>query len=220
LKLFYFTGPQFALENIRKRHLKVSFSTEVNDLFELMPFEFQSRNVRRAWRQAIEEHAKGQGFISFTSSWAVPTMWAHYAQNHTGLCYGFKMSGKSLIKIGYEENLKIFNEAAISEPTANLQEVTYASKTKSSHWTYEDEWRQYISLSRDEIAARANKQRTFQAFGDDLVLKEVIIGHRSEITSEQVRAELQSAESIDIYSARPSFQEFKMVKQQNEKLRK
>lgn len=39
-RLYYFTGPYHAIDNIARRHLKISFPNEVNDIFEMMPFDF------------------------------------------------------------------------------------------------------------------------------------------------------------------------------------
>jgi hypothetical protein len=65
MKIHYFTSEHFALKNLERQHLKISFSTEVNDLFELKPFEFGERKIRKVWQQAINEHAKTQRFHLF-----------------------------------------------------------------------------------------------------------------------------------------------------------
>ena len=220
MKLYYYTDERFAVQNLERQHLKISFSTEVNDLFELKPFDFGKREIRRGWQKSIEEHAKTQGFISFSASWDVPTMWAHYANNHKGLCYAFELSSVSILKINYVHVLRPFNERALSDQSVNDVEVDYASRTKSAHWEYEDEWRQYVSLSDDEVRVRRNGENVFLPFSNQLRLCEVLIGARSKISSSQVEAALPSADGITIRTMRASFRDYRIVEQQSASLKK
>ena len=87
----------------------------------------------------------------FTTKWDNPTMWAHYANNYTGICLGYDK--KELInhineinKTGYLPNCTI--------RSAFLKSMCYKSRIpqkfnsseepltiKTKHWEYEDEWR-------------------------------------------------------------------------------
>jgi hypothetical protein len=239
MRLYHFTGSDYALLNLRQRHLKVAFADEVNDLFELCPFDFIKSDHRKAWRESVRKHSKTQGFISFTKCWSVPTMWAHYASNHKGLCFGFDVSSPELHKISYAVKLRRFDERALTVQAVNTSTVEYASKTKSAHWKYEEEWRTYVSLSEDERARKHDAQQKhdtqesglfpplfFLPFGPELKLKEVIIGVRSEITPAQIEESLEGYEAspegckVEVVTARPSFRDFKIVRQQRADLQR
>lgn len=221
MRLYYFTKDDFALDNIKNQRLKVSFADAVNDLFELKPFDFGSRKIRKAWQDGIVKHSMTHGFISFTENWKAPTMWAHYANNHKGVCYGFDVPPHELCEINYVNSLRPFDIKALSNFAAKKRETDYASRTKSSHWEYEKEWRQYILLDAQEIKAKAaGKTLFFIDFNDKLVLREVIIGAKSKIKSTSIRDILHKSNNVEIHTARPSFREYGMVQQNSSKLQK
>jgi hypothetical protein len=157
---------------------------------------------------------KHKGFISFSALWNVPTMWAHYANNHKGLCYAFEVSSDSILKMNYVDELRPFNNQALSDQASNEREVDYASRTKSDHWEYGEEWRQYVSLKPEETAIRRAGKNVFLPFPNKLELCEVLIGARSEISSSQVKAALGFESGLVIRTVRASFQEYKIVEQQ------
>jgi hypothetical protein len=219
LRLYHFTGAEFALENIARRRLKISFADEVNDLFELAPFDFERESHRYAWRRCIANHAATQGFISFAEHWSVPTMWAHYADHHKGLCYGFDVPSERAVRIDYVEELQRFDERAISEDHVNKLIVEYASKTKSIHWQYENEWRIYADLKYDEKSLKKRGEKLFFVpFSERLVLKEVIIGARSAIRSDEVAASLGDYTGVTIRTAQPSLRKYEIGEQAGNRL--
>ena len=227
-RLYYFTGSEFAVENIQKRHLKVSFADKVNDIFELTPFDFgddaTGRNLRREWTKSVAKHAETQGFLCFSHSWQNPAMWGHYAENHKGVCYGFDVepqNSDALLKIRYVDKLKPFNRAATESQSALNAELAFANCTKSKIWEYEREWRVYCSLSPEEVTAKAQgKKHLFVPFDTSLVLKEVIIGAKSTISSSEIESSLTFDDNVRISTARPSFRSYKIVEQKLDRLRK
>jgi hypothetical protein len=164
-RLYYFTGKQFALENLKKRHLKISFANEVNDIFELTPFDFgrDGKHLRCAWRNSRDKHAMSHGFICFSDNWNSPAMWGHYADNHEGVCYGFDVDpphSDGLVQIEYVPKLRLFRNPELDNERVHKEELDYAKKTKSDVWAYEKEWRVYVSLSPKEIYAKSSGQKT------------------------------------------------------------
>jgi len=227
-RLYYFTGPRHAVENIKKRQLKISFPNEVNDIFEMMPFDFgKDRAARKAWREAIEDFSKKTGFISFSTSWQVPTMWGHYADSHKGVCYGFDVRGE-IGEMEYEPNFKPFDTKAPANGKEQTDAFFYALQTKSTHWEYENEWRKLVILSECDVAKKAKQAAQkgrnwppfFKPFGDDLILKEIIIGTKSDKTSSDFNKALTGYSPVSIKTARASFRDFKIVEQENPKLQK
>lgn len=220
MRLYYFTGPKFALENIRKQQLKVSFSSEVNDLYELAPFDFGTRELRRSWRAMIAEHARREGFISLSSHWSVPTMWAHYAEMHRGVCYGFDVTSPSLRQIIYSSKLQKFDSQALTDHAKARLHFNTACTTKSSHWEYEREWRIYLTLTEAQRKDRAAGALTFMPFNEVFKLRQIVIGCRSEITSADIQSALPKDTHVEVQTARASFRKFAIVGQQWKRLQK
>ncbi|MBF8274986.1 MAG: hypothetical protein HW390_59 [Candidatus Brocadiaceae bacterium] len=76
-------------------------------------------------------------------------MWSHYSYSHTGFCIEFERTGsndlgngKYCIPVLYDDPLPTFKLMELSDPAVVSKILT----TKSSHWSYEREWR---ILSKD-----------------------------------------------------------------------
>lgn len=218
--LYHFLPDKYGRSNISQRHLKISFADQVNDLFEMKPFDFgkkeEGQRLRRRWLKSIKDHAKTSGFISFSADWSVPTMWAHYAHNHKGICLGFEVGEDSAEQIKYVCELKQLNAEKLKTDTNYRQRMfDYATRTKSAHWKYEREWRIFCKLDDTAQAKKiANpKDPFFSDFNERLVLKEIVFGHRSSLTTEDLKPLLRPADNVTFLTARPSFRRFKMVPQ-------
>ncbi|MBT3139476.1 DUF2971 domain-containing protein [Ruegeria litorea] len=217
MRLYYFTGPQHAVDNVARRQLKLSFPNEVNDIFEMMPFDFGDDKVaRREWKRSIDKVSQSCGFISFSQHWGVPTMWGHYAQSHQGVCYGFDIEG-DLLRMNYEKEFTDFFDEAFSGRLGVDWKLRFAQGTKSDHWEYEDESRLFLKLDQDERAQKARGVKVFyKEFGADLVLREIIIGAKSTLTKSDFEKALQGYDLCEkIIKARASFREFKIVEHKN-----
>jgi len=224
-RLYHFVNDEFGFENIKKRRLKLAFPDTVNDLFELRPFDFgedtQGRKLRTAWGEAIKNHSKTQGFIAFSESWSVPTMWAHYADNHKGVCLGFDLpiyrdaSTKYADKIDYVDELIEMDEKVLNDTVYNQKMHDIAKKTKGIHWQYEQEWRYWFSLDENEQQSKLDDPSTifFADFDDNLVLREVILGAKSKYSSKDIGNLLEPSDNVKFTTARPSFRNFAMVPQ-------
>lgn len=225
IRLYHFINDEFGLENIQERRLKLAFPDSVNDLFELRPFDFgegpQGRKLRTAWKRAISQHSKSQGFISFSESWSVPTMWAHYADNHKGICLGFDLpiyrDAETVLgdKIDYVDELIEMDERVLTDTEYNQNMQDIAKRTKSIHWEYEQEWRYWVSLDDTEKQKKLDNPSTifFADFDNKLVLREVILGARSECSTKNIRDLLKPSDDVEFITARPSFRSFAMVPQ-------
>lgn len=226
VRVYHFIGDEYGRENLRNRRLKLSFSDKVNDLFELRPFDFgvghEAQRLRRAWGQAIKKHARFQGFISFSETWSVPTMWAHYANNHAGICLGFDVPAKRAERIDYRSELRPLDRRVLSDVVYNREMVKFARSTKSNHWAYEKEWRCWFSLCDAEKKAKSQNpdELIFADFCQDLTLKEVIFGCRSELSTRKIQSLLSQSDEVTFSTARPSFRKFEMVRQKDKRLQK
>ncbi|MEO9525885.1 DUF2971 domain-containing protein [Roseibium sp.] len=223
MRLYYFTPARHAIENIENQRLKISFADEVNDVFELRPFDFGTKKIRKLWGKHITEMSKSIGFICFAANWASPVMWAHYAKDHTGVCYGFDVAEDLVTPIRYVENLQHFAPDGKIDSTLIKRNMSYAIETKAKHWSYEEEARFYIKLDKESIAKKktSSGRLFFESFSKSFALKEVILGMNSEISSERVVKSLKKGKNdVVVRTARPSFRKYAMVEQQLDRLKK
>ena len=72
-----------------------------------------------------------------------PTMWAHYCNNHTGLCLGFDPNiGGSFLNTGVVRPVKYDKKRPVIDLAQyHDEDIIKAVQTKFEHWTYEEEVR-------------------------------------------------------------------------------
>jgi len=138
-----------------------------------------------------------------------PVQWAHYADNHKGVCFGFEVPEKKLRKVKYVS--KRLARDTLGQPDCNEKLLT----TKFSHWSYEQERRLILELAN--YFSDSNGLR-FEDFGNNMVLKEVYIGCKSELTFDDITSYYKSGDkSVIVKITRPSFRGFRIVWDQSKK---
>lgn len=173
--------------------------------------------------------------LCFSEDWRNPVQWAHYADKHRGLCFGFEVRDGSIeeIEIQYFKNRKnaddIFTE--IIEVTGNQMNTELQEKreqlvfsiisTKFSHWSYEKEHRIYLNLStQTEWGTKDATGRYFYDFPknlENIKLTEVIIGINSKISFNEVEKALgKSASDVEIFKVRRHDEKFEMERDETD----
>lgn len=114
-------------------------------------FRFTRKGLEGVHEMPIE---KIWAIAGFTETWNSPTMWAHYADNYSGICIGYSV--KELRRLIAKHNNRIDAEFPHdnTQSKIHLRKVNYtdglpdsfpseleAAHTKTSHWSYEREWR-------------------------------------------------------------------------------
>jgi hypothetical protein len=213
---YHFVKANHGIENLQKRRLKIAELHDLNDPFELFGIEMSNERVRIAFEQMKKELAKNQGLLCFSEVWNNPVMWSHYADRHTGLCFGFEIPEEHIGKVLYSRKRLVANLEKLSNPS-NLTEED-ARKflfTKYAHWRYEKEYRSFVTL--DDKNPETGLY--FANFSDQLKLKNVIVGARSEFSRSDINLALgELASSVETFKARLAFRTFRVVRQTNEKL--
>lgn len=213
-RIYYFCPPAHALENLEKRHLKVSRFSRCNDAFELAAFDLSDRELRsrhKAWLNYADKHF---GLICFCRNWRSPVLWGHYAENHTGLCYGFDIASENFVDVRYKKK-RIFTgiDAENFFEQVGPDQMVDLFATKFDHWSYEEETRLLISFSelveRDELV--------FHPFSDELDLRQVIIGPRSNIPVEAIERAVAGLD-VEVFQSRLAFKTFNVTRQRNKRL--
>lgn len=210
-RVYYFTPPKHALDNLKRSHLKVARFSQCNDPFELAAFSQRNKRFRQKFQNWLSQMDKSHGLLCFCRSWRNPVMWAHYAENHTGVCYGFDVDPKTFIDVRYvSERLypNITPENFLEQ--IGEQQMVDLFATKYIHWSYEEEVRLLVNFRE----AVVKDQPVFHEFSGSMQLREVIVGPRSNIRVSDIVAEVADKE-VEIFKARIAFQRFEVVRQKN-----
>jgi hypothetical protein len=154
--------------------------------------------------------------LCFSKSWRNPVQWSHYAEKHTGLCFGFDVPDEHLAPVNYSgrrlavEAQTLLNPSEIDETPANKFLFT-----KFTHWRYENEVRCFVSLDdRDKESGLY-----FAEFSERLALKQVIVGAESNVSREVLNKVLSDlAGQVEVMKARLAFTSFSVVRQKNDSL--
>lgn len=207
MRVYHFINKEFGLKDIRERRLKISRIMELNDPFEFFGVELTDKEFRRSMRAAKESVAENTGIICYSGNWKNPVQWAHYADKHKGLCLGFDIDPIHLKKVEYTQD-RIQHDNSMTEEL-----VFKLLRTKYVHWAYEQEYRVFIELEEDENGIY------YTDFEGNMELKQVIVGANSTVTRDQLNNALGSLSTkVETFKARPGFQNFEMVQNQNERL--
>lgn len=158
MRVYKFLNKQFGIKGLYERRLKQSRIHELNDPFELAPYDLTDPAVRNAFATLRENLGQENGLICFSGSWQNPVIWAHYADKHQGICLGFEIppitgdGGKDIAKkVTYISRRLRFPSEFVSLPQSRqLKYVDRIPFTKFSHWAYEKEIRVWGRLSNEE----------------------------------------------------------------------
>jgi Protein of unknown function (DUF2971) len=213
-RVYYFTPPDHALENLRSRHLKVSRFSTCNDPFELAAWSQKSREIRRKFKGWLAYEDKQHGLLCFCRSWRNPVMWAHYSRNHTGICYGFDVDPATFLDVRYVSERLYPNLTGENFTTyVGEDQMVDLFTTKFIHWNYEEEVRHLVELpehiSKDKLF--------FHPFSDSMKLKEVIVGPKSKLSVREIKS-IVNDQSVEVFKSRLAFQRYEIVHQKNRSL--
>jgi hypothetical protein len=159
------------------------------------------------------------GLLCFSENWSNPVQWSHYAEGHQGICLGFDVTAAAeMCKVRYVKarirpNLRAMR--AIGD--AAIAHMLDLLSLKFEHWAYEQEYRLFVRLDEQEPESGLY----FFDFGnnDQVRLREVIVGARSQITPEQVASALGDLGSeVKSWKARLASRTFTVVRPRNQDL--
>lgn len=208
VRLYYMTSEHWGSLDLARKRLKFARFDDLNDPFELLSAYLGERSARRFYKKMKAAVHERFGLICFSDNWRSPVMWAHYAEKHKGLCLGFDV--KEAAEVKYEpERLKhkLDQNAPGVRVAADLTKI--AMTTKYEEWRYEHEWRVFKELTNQHADGNY-----YEDFGEFIVLREVIIGARCNLTSADVAKLVCKVEnSVSVIKARPGFTKFEVVEQ-------
>ena len=208
MRVYHFTSAEHGLEDVRLRRLKIATLSDINDPFELAVC-CGDQVQRQALRATRLVWAKKSGMLCFSSDWSNPVQWSHYAEKHRGICLGFDVQDELVTQVKYSKAPLQLNWAAIElGGTVGEAEMTRWLSTKFIHWRYENEWRAFPSLDQSDANGRY-----FCEFGNELVLREILVGSESLISRHDVQQALDQLSGIVCIKTRLAFGDYRIVKQ-------
>jgi hypothetical protein len=212
MRAYKFLNERFGLKSLYEKRLKQSRVNELNDLFELTPFDLKDPTIRNTFIQTRGDLNEEKGLVCFSSGWRDPVIWAHYSDNHRGLCLGFDIpdAGGDVDDVGYvsyvERPLTFPNSFLQLDDAERYKIVRKTLFTKSINWEYEHEVRWWGPLAPEENGLR------FLEFDDTLRIVEVIIGARCGLTPSNITRALGALTSdVKIAKAGVAHDRFEMI---------
>lgn len=187
--------------------LKVSEYQQLNDPFELLPFQLKSEGEAELSAHLKEVLAKHSGVICFSEVWTNHLMWAHYGDKHRGMCLGFDVPDNypGLTKIQYIAE-RIECPADLRSTAKPLSQETLNNLLSRKHiaWEYEKEHRLLLPL-KDAVDGIF-----YQEFDLMMQLREVILGAKCTLTPHEVIEAIDAhpLASVCVIKACPSRESF------------
>ena len=219
MRVYKYLPRHYALDALTKRRIKISEIGFVNDPFELSPHAFEPE-VEVAYSKFKAELAAKHGMMCFCATTSGPVIWAHYAENHRGMCLGFDIpdtapnvptssdgSNAYLRPVSYQKDKLPFPNSMDGVNQDLMLQILF---TKYRHWSYEKEYRLFVTLDTKIDGMY------FSDFGEHLVLKEIILGYLNTDSKRLVRCHLDPEfnDEVDIWKVKPSPTEYKLVRDQ------
>jgi hypothetical protein len=150
------------------------------------------------------------GVICFSKGSANPLLWSHYGDRHRGICLGFDLANQYVMPITYSpDRLKLdierrFSEGTLNESVESIMRQILA--TKFQDWAYEDEVRMWLRLEEPD----SQTNLFFKEFCADIALREVILGPRCKLSTQEVQEAIGTVDNVQAYRSRLSFSSFRV----------
>lgn len=141
MRAYRFLNAHFGLKSLQDRRIKISKIDDLNDPFELMPFDLSDRRTRWAFQNTRNQLALTRGILSFSAGWRDPVIWAHYADKHRGVCLGFDIPDELTKRITYRSQRL---PRPRNPSSVDAEALLF---TKFSNWAYEQEIRVWAPLN-------------------------------------------------------------------------
>jgi hypothetical protein len=184
MMVYHFTKSGYGIDNIDLRRLKISRFNDLNDPFELLAADLLDPRHRFSLQKHKDDFHNKYGMICFSSSWKNPLLWGHYAEYHKGMALGFEVPEELLFKVDYTtERFKVLFDAEKGEVKDGENVIERLLTTKFKDWEYEQEYRLLIPL----LNKIPENGIFFEYFSEILVLREVVLGLKSELEPGRVK---------------------------------
>ncbi|EKN4689576.1 DUF2971 domain-containing protein [Yersinia ruckeri] len=201
--VYHFTKIISAKKILTSKKLKISRYGELNDPFELLSGNIGNKEYRRNLKNLKNNGNNSYGIISFSKSWKSPVQWAHYADNHRGVCLAFDIEDSCLTDVTYHKK-RLINDSNM--------DLKQGLAKKFDDWKYEKESRIIIDLN-SKLVTKDGCGNYFVSFDEKLIIKKLMFG--TNLTDDEIKEFYHQLKSdldcIELKKVRPAFQTFSMV---------
>jgi hypothetical protein len=183
----YLDDPKWAVDDLEKKHVKISLFDAVNDKQELRAYMIEG--YEDGADAFISWMTKTKALLCFCPDPTDAYMWNRYGGKHAGVCFGIQVQPKFLMQVTYVKEkqvgkfpLRIQQEMRASLSKGSLPDsiakkctrylIPFFTTKYEGEWSRERESR--ILLRKDEIHGDGQYYASFKNNG--LYLREVILG--------------------------------------------
>jgi len=216
MRVYHYLEAKWALDNIRRRRLKLSKIDDMNDPWEWKCVRSDDRRMQEGLDETARQTFQEFGVACFSRIWNNVLMWSHYGDKHKGICLGFDVPDDRIRTIKYESEIEVVGSLRDVLPrhveTEGTRILDKLFETKYLGWLYEEEIRVH---GRREVKDEETGFY-FADFDDGLVLREVIAGPRYRLSEKPITDALKGyAEAVDVKKATISSTQFEIVIAEN-----
>lgn len=186
-KLYKYQGTEdFRITTLENNELYFSSKDKLNDPFDLSPIYYDKNEISKMKLcnvneidNILENAANNMGILSLSTTPLNMPLWAHYADNHKGICVEYDIESIKdldtyfkyrILKVHYiSERLDVTNILKkLFEYIKNNDEYNqirmakcfYMSMTlKHKDWSYEDEWRIFMPLEECNSSSQIGRYK-------------------------------------------------------------
>lgn len=215
MRLYHYLETRWALDDMRRRRIKLSTIEDMNDPYEGLSVCSDHEVTQVAFEKALGKLVDRYIALCFSLSPNNILMWSHYGEKHKGICLGFEVFDELTRPVEYVHDVqRVGNMMHESREGFSVEErtkiVDLQCGAKYDGWCYEEEVR--VHLSRNEKDEETGQY--FCEFNEQLVLREVIAGVRFPYSKKLIQDALSGysgQEGVTILKASLSTQNFAIV---------
>jgi hypothetical protein len=217
VRVYHYLEAKWALDDIRRRRLKLSKIDDMNDPYELRCVCSDDPRSQEALEKTATEVGERYGVECFSRSWNNILMWSHYGDKHRGICLGFDVPEAVIRPVEYVADVQAVGRLMVEkhrdfDQGKGLKLVDRLCGAKYGGWSYEEEIR--VHGERHEIDEETGYY--FVEFGTRLKLKEVIAGVRFPFSRRPIEDALKGyPEQVTITKVACSLTRFEIVIDEN-----
>ena len=120
-----------------------------------IPEKFYEETTKN-WKEYLTKMDEFIRICSFGTSYESLLMWAHYADNHKGICIEYDFINCSDMRVFMQPVYYSNKRSSVNSiPDMNLYSKIIASISKSEDWKYEKEWR-FVSFTPTQLGKMNN----------------------------------------------------------------
>jgi hypothetical protein len=202
MRVYKFLRAEFALQDLRKRQIKISTFPDINDPFELLGGLRSDHELSEPKRLVISRLNDWCGALCFSRDWHNPMLWSHYADKHKGICLGLEITASAEVNeplyVAHREQFDTDMRTLLRVADSRVRGHTPSDKelgaceqatkrtllTKFDAWRYEDEVRVFIELKPEQQQGGL----FFAEFDQQIQPSTVILGPRCSEPRQMVEA--------------------------------